>query len=155
MIRRIFVLFVLLLSACAPGEKETEQPRQTLVAYFDALRQSDYDTVINLYGGSYEGMSDQNPSLDPNDHLALWKNTCEINGNQCMLLVRAMKFKKESRDIYSFVVEFNTPDGTLFALGPCCGGSATDFPPVTQFEYRVKKLKDGKFVVLDLPVYVP
>jgi hypothetical protein len=83
----------------------------------------------------------------------LWENACTINGNECDLLVRTMEFKERRGDVYSFFVEFNNPDGTLFTLGPCCGGSATDFPPVSQFEYRVKKLSNEKFVVLDMPVY--
>lgn len=56
---------------------------------------------------------------------------------------------------YLFVVELSNPDGTLFVLGPCYGGNETDVPLVSQFEYRVRKLANEKFVVLDLPVYVP
>jgi hypothetical protein len=155
MFKRYFLLLVLLLGACAPAEDATDQARQTLVAYFDALNQADYERTIDLYGGSYEGMIDSNPSLDPNDHLALWKNACTINGNECDLLVRTMTFKERTGDEYSFIIEFKNPDGTLFTLGPCCGGSATDHPPVSEFEYRVKKLSSGTFVVLDMPVYVP
>lgn len=155
MFKRYFLLLVLILGACAPAEDATDQARQALVAYFDALHRADYEAVIELYGGSYDGMIDSNPSLDPDDHLALWENACTINGNQCGLLVRTMEFKERRGDVYSFIVEFNNPDGTLFILGPCCGGNAADFPPVSQFEYRVKKLSSGKFVVLDMPVYVP
>lgn len=155
MFKRYFLLLVLILSACAPAEDATDQARQTLVAYFDALNRADYEATIELYGGSYDGMIDSNPNLDPDDHPALWENACTINGNQCDLLMRAMKFKERTGDVYSFIVEFNNPDGTLFILGPCCGGSATDFPPVSEFEYRVMKLSNGKFVVLDMPVYVP
>lgn len=155
MFKRCFLLLVLILSACAPAEGATEQARQALVAYFDALNRADYEAVIELYGGSYEGMIDSNPSLDPDDHSALWKNACTINGNECDLLVRTMTFKERTGDEYSFIVEFNNPDGTQFTLGPCCGATETEMPPVSQFEYRVMKKTDGKFVVLDMPVYVP
>lgn len=155
MFERFFLLLVLILGACAPAGDATDQARGTLAAYFDSLNQADYEATIELYGGSYEGMIDSNPSLDPDDRPALWENACTINGNECDLLVRTMEFKQRTGDEYSFIVEFNNPDGTLFTLGPCCGGSATDFPPVSQFEYRVKKLSNGKFAVLDMPVYVP
>ncbi|NWG34072.1 MAG: hypothetical protein HXY42_06485 [Chloroflexi bacterium] len=155
MFKRCFILLVLFLSACAPSKGETEQAHETLAAYFDALNQADYEMVIELYGGSYEGMINSNPSLDPDDRLALWKNACTINGNKCDLQVRTMTFGEGTDDTYSFIVEFNNPDGTLFTLGPCCGARAGDFPPVSEFEYRVRKLSSGKFVVLDMPVYVP
>lgn len=155
MFKRYFLLLVLILSACAPADGATDQARQTLVAYFDALNRADYEAVIELYGGSYQEMMDNNPTIAPDDRQALWENACTINGYRCDLVARTMEFKERIGDEYSFIVEFNNPDGTLFILGPCCGGSATDFPPVSQFTYRVKKLSNGKFVVLDMPVYVP
>lgn len=155
MFKRYFLLLVLILSACAPAEDAADQARQALVAYFDALNRADYEATVELYGGSYDGMIDSNPSLDPNDRPVLWENACTINGNKCDLLVRTMEFKERRGDVYSFIVEFNNPDGTLFVLGPCCGATETEMPPVSQFEYRVMKTTDGKFVVLDMPVYVP
>jgi hypothetical protein len=144
----------LFLGACFPVNTDAEQARQTLVTFFEALNQARYEDAIDLYGGSYEIMIDHNPILDPDDHIALWKNACTINGAQC-LIVRSSTLKEINGDEYVFIIEFSNPDGTLFVLGPCCGGSATDFPPVSQFEYRVQKMSDGKFVVLDLPIYVP
>lgn len=155
MFLRFFFLVTLVLCACTPAGNETEQARQALVAYFDSLNQADYEKTIDLYGGSYETMIDHNPSLDPEDRPVLWKNACAINGAECDLLVRTMEFKESTGDEYIFIVEFSNPDGTRFTLGPCCGGNETDFPPVSQFEYRVKKSSNGKFVVLDLPVYYP
>jgi hypothetical protein len=149
------LLIVLVLGACASAADESEQARQALVRYFDSLNRANYEATIDLYGGSYEGMIDSNPSVAPDDRLTLWENACTINGNECDLLVRTVTFQERKGDEYSFLVEFNDPDGTMFILGPCCGGSATDFPPVSEFEYRVKKLSNGKFVVLDMPVYVP
>ncbi|NUQ86747.1 MAG: hypothetical protein HUU11_18770 [Anaerolineales bacterium] len=148
------MLMALFLSACAPVSNDAEPARQALVAFFDSLNQGQYAEAAESYGGDYEVLIYHNPTLDPDDHAALWMNACTINGAQC-LPVRTATLKEQFGDEYVFVVEFSNPDGTLFVLGPCCGGSETDFPPVSQFEYRVQKTADGKFVVLDLPVYVP
>ncbi|MDP1713501.1 MAG: hypothetical protein Q8L41_02045 [Anaerolineales bacterium] len=153
-IMRLFILIVILLGACVPVRDDTEPARQALVEFFDFLNQGRYDDAVELYGGDYEVLTDHNSSLDPSDNVALWKNACTINGAQC-LPVRTATLEKNVGDEYLFIVEFSNPDGTLFVLGPCCDGSETDFPPVSQFEYRVQKTTDGRLVVLDLPIYVP
>jgi len=51
-------------------------------------------------------------------------------------------------------VEFVWLDGTLFKLGPCCGATEAEMPPVWQFPYTVKKI-DGQFKVMEGPVYIP
>lgn len=45
-------------------------------------------------------------------------------------------------------------DGTLFVQGPCCGATETEEPPQSQFTFTVKKA-DNRFLVEELPVYVP
>lgn len=152
---RMLVLMSLLLGACAPMNDKTGQARQALVDFFSHLEEGDFDTAQELYGGSYEVLIGFNPSLDPDDHAALWENACSLNGFQC-LGVRTATFKELTvQGEYIFTVEFNLPDGTLFVLGPCCGATETEMPPVSQFEYRVIEDTDGNYVVLDLPVYVP
>jgi hypothetical protein len=73
---------------------------------------------------------------------------------QC-LEVRSAKFEQQVGDSYIFQVEFSNADGSLFVLGPCCGSNATEMPPVSQFEYTVMRNPDGKFVVMNMPPYVP
>lgn len=152
---RYFILFMaLIFPACAPTESGTEGARQTLADFFDALHDGRYADALALYGGDYTVLMDQNPGVDPGDRAALWRNACQINGAQC-LPVRSASLMEQTMDVYRFTVEFDNPDGALFVLGPCCGGNEADFPPVSQFEYRVRKQENGKFVVLDLPVYIP
>lgn len=151
---RLLIVMTLFLGSCHPQSGETDQARQTLVAFFDLLHQGQYAEADELYGGDYEVLVYFNPTLAPEDHAALWRNACTINGAQC-LPVRAATSKEQAGDVSIFNVEFSNPDGTLFVLGPCCGATETEMPPVSQFEYRVQKAADGKFVVLDLPVYVP
>ena len=53
---------------------------------------------------------------------------------------------------YTFYVEFQTDDGELWTMGPCCG-SETD-PTVSQFPFVVSWTAEGPRV-LTTPVYTP
>ena len=125
-----------------------------MVDFFSNLVQGDYQSAAGLYGGSYEILVADNPALDPDDHVGLWKNACVVNGFQC-LAVRTVTFNElNQKGVYIFTVEFNNPDGRLFELGACCGETPTT-PPQFQFEYRVVESDEEIFLVLDLPVYIP
>lgn len=154
--RYFLFLFILtiLLHACNPAASDSLQAKEALVTFFDALHEGRYAEASAFYAGTYETMIDHNPGIDPDDRIALWQNACTINGAQC-LPVRSAAFQEKTGDDYLFLVEFEKPDGTLFVLGPCCGGNETEIPPVSRFEYRVQELADGTYVVLDAPVYVP
>ena len=65
-----------------------------------------------------------------------------------------MTLKEQIDETFVFTVEFSNPDGSRFVLGPGCGVSATEMPPVEQFTYRVAH-QDGQYRVLDMPVFVP
>lgn len=132
----------------------TSEAQEALIEFFSLLNAGKYAEAELLYGGSYEGLQDNNPSVDPSDHVQLLKNACEINGNMCFI-VRTATFQELRGDIHIFQVEFSNPDGSLFVLGPCCGADETEMPPVSLFEYRVARNADGKFLVMDLPPYVP
>lgn len=149
----ILFLIVILMAACSAAVQEWEAAQEALVDYFAALHQGQYSQAVDLYGGSYENLIAMNPQIAPDDFAALWESGCTLNGLQC-LPVRSATLKEQGDNTFVFTVEFNNPDGSRFVLGPCCGASATEMPPVEQFTYQVVK-KDGKYLVLDLPVYVP
>lgn len=151
---KFLLLIALLLGACTPAADESQQARQTLVNFFDLLNQGAYDDADQLYAGDYQVMVNNNPSVDPANHGALWENVCTLNGFKC-LTVRSAKLMEKNEGLYIFTVEFNNPDGSLFVQGPCCGATEEEMPPLSRFEYRVQRTTDGKIVVLDLPVYVP
>ena len=132
----------------------TSEAQAALVKFFELLNSKRYAEAVALYGGSFEGLQDNNPGVDPLDHVKLLENACEINGNQC-LLTRTVTFTSLQGDTYIFQVEFSNPDGSLFVRGPCCGANETDMPPESEFEYKVIRTVEGKFVVMDLPPYVP
>jgi len=132
-----------------------EKARNALTTFFELLHQRKYEEAAELYGGDYQVLQGWNPSLDPQDYRSLLANGCEINGLQCLQVKRIMDEKVVSVAEYHFTVEFMKQDGSLFMRGPCCGASATDDPPESQFTYTVIKNCAGEFLVRELPVYVP
>ena len=122
--------------------------------FLTLLHTENYAEAAPLYGGEYETLQASNPGIDPNDQIALWTWACDHQLLQC-LEVRSATFKELRGDSYVFQVEFSNPDGTLFVRGPCCGATETEMPSVSQFEFRVSRTEDGKFLVMDTPPYVP
>lgn len=145
---------ILLLSTCENKSGESEPARQALITFFSELSRGNYENASQLYGGSYEILTSFNPDIDADDHVALWENGCKINGLQCLTTRRIAFNELNDKGEYIFTVEFNTPDGTLFVLEACCGENQSTTSQF-QFEYRVMEGKDGKFLVLDMPVYMP
>jgi len=158
--RSVLLLFIVIfIIGCAPKAKPTqvatsEEPQSALVNFFSLLNTKKYAEADSLYGGDYEQLQVFNPDVDASDHATLWQKACEMSGLQCLQVRTAMLTHQES-DTYVFQVEFNNSDDSLFVLGPCCGSNETEMPPVSQFEYTVMKNAEGKFVVMNLPPYVP
>lgn len=125
-----------------------------LVNFLTLLHTRNYADAVPLYGGDYEQLQVFNPQIDLADKAALWAWACDNQLLQC-LEVRSATFKTMTGESYIFQVEFNNPDGSLFVLGPCCGANETEMPPVSQFEYTLRRNEEMRFVVLNPPPYVP
>jgi len=69
-----------------------------LLQFFDHLHVGRYEEAVNLYGGDYQLLVDQNPETDPADHAALMKNACMYNGYQCLKVKLAGIERKPSPD---------------------------------------------------------
>jgi hypothetical protein len=134
-----------------PDTPVARQSLQVLEAFLTAAREGDYTTAANLYGGEYAVLADWNPTVDPSDGPALLQAGCQTQV-RCDLAVRRILAGSIEENTYTFYVEFQTEDGQLFSLGPCCG-SNTD-PTVSQFPFIVSQTADGPRV-LTLPIYVP
>jgi DNA-binding CsgD family transcriptional regulator len=134
-----------------------------LVDFLTYLYQGDFEKAAQLYGGTYEAMIDQNPQIDPANHVALLKNACTINGMLCMRIhtagpTTAGPFSENeinNRTEFKYQVEFLDMAGSLYVLGPCCGASATDSPPQSIFYFNVVKGENNTFLVMDMPPYSP
>lgn len=160
----IFLVLAALFAACSPAPagqtaanaKSEEAARQTLEQFFSLLSKGQYDQAAGYYASALDTLVEMNPNLDPGDKTALWKAACEVNGFQCKLSLRSATVKEQSGDTIRFTFEFNNPDGSLFVLGPCCGATETEQPPVSQFEFLLTWRPDeNRYVVMNLPPYVP
>ena len=134
---------------------DLQNAEQAILDFLEELNEGNYKEAAELYGGGYEIMIDHNPSLDPNNHAELIQNACAINGAQCLKVESVALDHKAAVNEYIFLVEFLNADGSLFVLGPCCGGNETDTPPRSSFAFTVVKDNEGKFLVMDMPPSMP
>ncbi len=136
------------------GASNLEIARHTLLTFFTLLHDRRYAEAVPLYGGSYDGMRNNNsPVIPPDDYAALFESSC-TNQRPCLLVANIVDEEVVSQDEYKFMVEFVWIDGTLYKRGPCCGATETEMPPEWQFPYTVKII-DGQFKVMEEPVIMP
>src|SRR5215204_3576947 len=158
----IICIFIL-LAGCTPATQipastslpsTASEAQEVLIKFFDLLNSKQYAEADTLYGGDYEQLqifsSDTDPA--PSGHAKLWADACQLAGLQC-LKVRSATFKNLQGDTYIFQVEFSNPDGSLFVLGPCCGATETEMPPVSQFQFTVVRNTEGGLVVMNTSPY--
>ncbi|MGA9532658.1 MAG: hypothetical protein WBR18_08090 [Anaerolineales bacterium] len=170
--KRLPSTFVILLSATAlvaiggcgqtrvsptPGDFPSEPvaARQTLFDFFESLNAGDFARAVDLYSGSYEIMIDHNPAIDPDDHAALLRAACTINGAVCLKVDSAqLADSTEPMDgQFMFQVRFRNDDGSAFRQKPCCGADAGEGQEV--FQFRVVQVAEHLFQVADSPIYMP
>jgi hypothetical protein len=134
---------------------DVESAQQALVAFFSYLHEGEYEKASALYGGGYEIMRNHNPSIDPDDLVALFKNACTVNGAQCLEVHQSALLDRSSPAEFRFLVEFSNEDGAIFTLGTCCGSEGPSSIEQTEFIYTVRFECTGKYFVIDTPVYLP
>jgi len=158
----VSLICLVLLVSCRPNVPlpRTHTPlrviaRNTMVQFFADLNIAEYQDAVLHYGGSYEDLQYFNPGVDPADRVALLKAGCEVNGLLCMQLMTAEQVSVENGLTFHYKVSYRAPDGTEFVLGPCCGASETEMPPVRYFDVTVRCDQQDACLVMDLPPYVP
>jgi hypothetical protein len=174
-LQKILVLFLLaLLSACSigqvnePGTGQDVLPVEgdqtaalvveaeaALTEFYDLLNQGEYEKAVELYGGSYEELEYFNPVMDPADRAGLLAAACEFNGFFCLPVLTITTIESDLQHPLMFEVAYANPDGSRFVLGPCCGATEEEMPPVDVFTVRVNCEKQDECQVLDLPPWVP
>jgi hypothetical protein len=60
--------------------------------------------------------------------MPLWQRGCQMNVLKCLTVCTATFNEVADTGEYIFTVEFNTPDGSLFVFGACCGENPTTPP---------------------------
>jgi len=151
-------IVALVVAACGPASppaaNELEKAREALTSYFSLLHQGRYSDSIDYYGGDYEILWGWNPDVDGDDYVTLFTLGCTANGLMCLPVGNIVTEEQVSPTQFRFTVEFVNDDGSQFVRGPCCGATEEEMPPQSEFTYTVKKV-DDKFLVQELPVYVP
>jgi len=154
-IRKAFIILLCtLLMGCTPIASRAERAEKTLIEFFDLLNQEDYQTATAYYGGNYETLIGMNPTLTPSNHALLLAYACRKNGFACRQILKTTFLDLSGSD-YSFEVEIMNADGTQLSRGACCGEDLVSVEPQITFIYRVLETKEGGYLVLDLPVYIP
>ena len=160
----LWVAVSLMLVGCTLGQdqlsatktiNDDQLAQQVLVEFLQSLHAGEYAQAAQLYGGTYESMANHNPGIDPDNHIALLRNACTINGVQCLQVKSVDLDRQRSATEFVFKVAFLNADGTLFVLGPCCDSTDIDFPPQSMFDFTVTKGAEGQYLVQDMPPYVP
>lgn len=126
----------------------------TLLAFFAALGEERYADAVPLYGGDYADLEHRNSGYDVSDRAWLWWSACTNNGFVCLAQAEVVREEPAGPDDVLITLRFRTPDGELFVRGPCCGETEETMPSESEFDFRVGR-RDDRWVVLDLPVYVP
>lgn len=157
-----FLVLILLIStalaACSPTLNRQQANLQTaqdcLESFFSLLSFGAYEQAVFLYGGSYDELRSMNPAIPADAYATLWENACTTNGFQCLPIKQVLQAYEDESGIFHFLVEFKSRAGGLLVVGPCCGADVTQIPPRSQFEYTVIR-RQGKYLVLELPVFIP
>jgi len=125
------------------NENAIENPQDTLEQYIQAVADQDAKTLVELYGGSYQGLINLFPETDPNDKQKLFDQYLKLLSK--ISLEEILEQTEVSKDEYKFVITLKQEDGTLF--------QTREFDIITdKFTYTVKGV-DGKLKIMELPPY--
>jgi hypothetical protein len=142
-------------SSDSPISPELESAQQALIKFFSHLHGGEYGRAAVLYGGEYELMRQHNPEIAPDDHADLFRNACTINGAQCLEILQTTLLDKPSAAEFLFAVQFTNEDGSLFTLSPCCGDIDLNGHQQDEFLYTVRLECTRRYLVMEMPVFVP
>jgi hypothetical protein len=138
----------------ASPSNDLQDAQESLFSYFEELTNGDYTAAADRYGGELEMLRDWNADIDPADLPALFEAACSRQ-LQCLPVHSIVYARQVDENNFRFNLEFTNSDGSVFVLGPCCGASETEMPPVSRFDCSVEKRGAEDYKVMCLPVYVP
>lgn len=122
-----------------------ENLQHTLEQYMRAIANKDAETLVELYGGSYQGLMNLSPETDPDDEQELFNQYLELIPD--ISLKEIVDQTEVSKDECKFVITLKHEDGTLF--------QTQEFDTITdKFTYTVKRV-DGRLKVMEVPPYQP
>ena len=122
-----------------------------LVRFFDHLNAREYEQAASIFGGGYGIVRMWNSDVNPQDFPTLLLRGCEWNGFYCSLKIKqTLEINQVSAMVYEIEVEFQKEDGTLYQLYSMADPNA---PPRISFTYTVVQDCDGRFYVIDWPIF--
>lgn len=128
--------------------KDFDQARAALKAHLNALQAGRYTDAAALFGGTNELVKQWFPDGNPNNIAGLLEQGCTTLLFRCAKVRVINKGVATSATQFTFLVQFNTPEGNLLTM------QLPQSTPVSQFSFDVRK--DGKrFVVESMPLYLP
>lgn len=158
------MVIILIFSGCGKtavnqGTAKTNDAniaKNTLLAFFDFLKNEKFDKAVELYEptelDSWEWLENFSPAEEKNNKALVLKNYCRATGT--CLTANILDVKQNNENEFIVSVKFLQNDGEIFVLGPCCGSTEEEMPPLSEFDFRVHK-KGDLFKVSTPPVYVP
>ncbi|WP_235427314.1 hypothetical protein [Cohnella kolymensis] len=125
------------------GGISVEYPQNTLEQYIQAVTNRDAVKMVELYGGSYKGLSNLFPETDAGDKHKLFEQYLKLMPK--IALKEIISQSEGSKGEYKFVISLKQEDGTLF--------QTKEFDKITdKFTYTVKRV-DDKLKIMELPPY--
>jgi len=125
------------------NDNAIENPQDTLEQYIQGIANQDAAKLVELYGGSYQGLINLFPETDPNDKQTLFNQYLKLLPK--ISLKEILEQTEVSKDEYKFLITFKHEDGTLF--------HTREFDTITdKFTYTAKRV-DGKLKIMELPPY--
>ena len=122
-------------------ENAVENPEVMLEQYILAITDQDAEKLVELYGGSYNGLENLFSETDPNDKQKLFEQY--LNMMPKISLKEVIEQTEVSKDEYKFVITLEQEDGSLFQTREI--DTLTD-----KITYTVKRV-DGKLKMMELP----
>jgi hypothetical protein len=126
-----------------------------LTQFFSLLTNGAYDEAVALFSPDQDGLASIGsftPAEEQADRARILSNYC--TAVQSCLPVTILSSDMPAKDEFIFKVNFIKDDGTVWRLGPCCGATEEEMPPVSEFSYTVKKIA-GRWQVVTPPQYQP
>jgi PBP1b-binding outer membrane lipoprotein LpoB len=152
------LLLILILNSCSylPAKQtqnntiipptDIELAKLALTNFLSLLNQGHYEQALFYYGGDWENLIKLNPEITTGSKVKLLERYCQINGGIC-LKPSIIRQEQITANDYKFVVLFYKADEMLYLTAgcPCKGGGKSEF------EFSVKKIGVGQYLILDLP----
>jgi hypothetical protein len=120
-----------------------KNPQDILEEYTQAIATQNTEKLVELYGGSYEGLKNFSPESDQDDKQKLFDNYLKLLPK--ISLNEIVEKTEVSKDEYKFVITFKQEDGTLY--------QTQEFDKITdKFTFTVKRV-NNELKVMETPPY--